>query len=43
MLLREGGGGQYIFGFGQASNGESKDVNHTQAEFFSQAVNKMQV
>jgi len=43
MLLRGGGGGQKILIFGQAPDGESNDVNHTEPELFSQAVNEIEV
>lgn len=42
-LLRGGGRGQQILAFGQAPNGESNDVNHTEPELFLEAVNDMQV
>jgi hypothetical protein len=42
-LLRGGGRGRRILAFGQAPNGESNDVNHTEPELFLEAVNDMQV
>ncbi len=43
MLLRGGVGGQQILVFGQAPNGESNNVNHTEPEFLLQGFNEMQV
>ena len=43
MLLRGGGGGQQILIFSQTPDGESNDVDHTEPELFSQAVNEIKV
>ena len=43
MLLRDGVGGQQVLVFGQAPNGESNNVNHTEPEFLLQAFNEVKV
>ena len=43
IAVGRGGGKQQVLALGQAPNGESNDVNHTEPELLLQAINEMKV